>query len=151
MPPLRLSWGLASPPHPHGSVVRFTPVFGERGRLRRIFHESHHLARCSKWAHLHFSSACACRAQISWRVLDVLVVVEVLESRAPRASAPKPCKGAQNTTGGERSVTPGNSGTRQRVPRELGSPRDPSRLTGSVAAKPLTYLFIYLYFIYLGL
>ena len=31
-------------------------------RLRYIdeyFHESHSLARCSKWAHLHFSTACA--------------------------------------------------------------------------------------------
>ena len=72
-------------------------------------------------------------------------------ARIKHASARKPCKGAQITAGGERSVTPGNSGTRQRVPRELGSPRDSSRLTGSVAAKPLTYLFIYLYFIYLGL
>ena len=26
---------------------------------RVISHESHDLARCSKWAHLHFSSACA--------------------------------------------------------------------------------------------
>ena len=31
----------------------------KRKRLCRIFHESHALARCSKWAHLHFSSACA--------------------------------------------------------------------------------------------
>ena len=57
--------------------------------LRRIFHETHDLARCSKWAHCpaalrarahraHFSSACA-RVQTNTRVLDVLVVVVVLE------------------------------------------------------------------------
>ena len=51
-----------------------------------------------------------------------------------RDRASKPRRGGKNTAGGERSVTPGTSGTSQRVPRELGSPRDPSRLTGSVAA-----------------
>ena len=69
-------------------------------------------------------------AALHLRVLDVLVVVEVLESRAPRASACKPWKGVKITAGGERSVTPGNLGTRQRVPRELGSPREASRLSG---------------------
>ena len=34
MPPLRLQ-GLTPPPHPHGSVVRFTPINLEKGRLRR--------------------------------------------------------------------------------------------------------------------
>ena len=65
--------------------------------LRKILHESHNLARCSKWAHVHFSSACASmqtRQRVPYslrstnegasgpfsRVLDVLVVVEVLES-----------------------------------------------------------------------
>ena len=52
-------WGLAPPPHPRESAGRFTPCFLKWERLRRIFHESHSLARCSKWAHLHFSSACA--------------------------------------------------------------------------------------------
>ena len=31
----------------------------KRVRCQDGFHESHSLARCSKWAHLHFSSACA--------------------------------------------------------------------------------------------
>ena len=53
---------------PHHGAMAYGPVdacscFCEadvmpEGRFA-IFHESHDLARCSKWAHLHFSSACA--------------------------------------------------------------------------------------------
>ena len=50
----------------------------------------------------------------------------------------KPCKGGQNTAGGECSVTPGTLGTRQRVPCELGSPRNALRSNWPYApvAKP---------------
>ena len=65
MTPLRFCGGLTSPPHPHGSPKELCQQRGTlhpncfRKGLRRIFHESHDLARCSKWARLHFSSACA--------------------------------------------------------------------------------------------
>ena len=89
-------WGLASPPHPHGSAGRFTPI----GRMRKggcaaglpgfyredakeraaksvrdrftallrsglstasvAFTSRRSRARCSKWAHFHFSSASVC-------------------------------------------------------------------------------------------
>ena len=42
-------------------------------------------------------------------IRDGLVVVEVLESLRSRALARKPCKGDQNTAGGERSAAPTSS------------------------------------------
>ena len=93
-----------------------------KGRLRRRIAKTRvplsHLSLCLFRPFSPFS-----------RVLDILVVVEVLLSPPPYALARKPCKGDQNTAGGERSVTPGYQGTRERVPRELGSPRNALRQT----------------------
>ena len=50
--------GAYAAPAPRESAGRFTPIGKMKKVLRKIFHESHSLARCSKWAHLHFSSAC---------------------------------------------------------------------------------------------
>ena len=95
---------------------------------RVISHESHHLARCSKWAHLHFSSACAsmqtrcaslCPCALRTKAHEVSCAMRPMcpmtrpsLSSLSRATARKPCKGDQITAGGERSVTPGYQGTR---------------------------------------
>ena len=59
---------------------------------------------------------------------------------SPAAQPPKPCKGGQNTAGDERSVTPGYQSTRQRVPCELGSPRNALRLSGVSGASRMSGL-----------
>ena len=107
-------WGLASPPRPHGSVVRFTPILkmkkgGSAAGLQRR------------------ASLCPICPFVSSVSLSLLARKPCKCARGKATGT----KGVQNTAGGERSVTPGYQGTRQRVPCELGSPRDASRFTGN--------------------
>ena len=142
MPPLRLA-GARIAPAPRESAGRFTPVFFKKEKAsqeKRAAPPQHckdarpfspfvssvplSLSRVfaylsGRWVTCHLQArrqACTARVKPSFCAsLMSLLSLLSLDPR-PRASARKPCKGDQNTAGGERSVTPGNRTIKRKSP-----------------------------------